>query len=342
MNSTLDDYGIESKELRKKGRITEDGAVLLGRNFACDGHADRPVRVLTHVHSDHLYGLNESLEKCEEVVMTPQTKSMLEILYDDRFEDLDKVKTLEYGKKFRYGDEELTLHKAHHILGASQTRVKTSTGEKLLFTGDFKKPGTPPRDCDLLLTEATYGKPYQMRPFRTEIKDIFTRFVQERLENGPVNILGYHGKLQESLQILREKGVENPAFMPDRIYETAQVYEENGRNVGEYHPLESLNDGHDSEDNPIRLFHANSNRDFGVESVQVKLSGWEFVEPVKSLGDNYSIALSDHSDFQQLIEHVKQCEPDYVITDNHRSNGAGILAEEITKRTQIPAKKMPR
>jgi len=341
LNSTLDEFGIKSKELRKKARITDDGAILMGQNFACDGHANRPIRVLTHVHSDHLNGMRESLKNCEEVIMTPQTKAMLEILYEDRFENLDKVKTLDYGEKFHHGDEELTLHKAHHILGASQAKVKTSTGEKLLFTGDFKKPGTPPQECDLLLTEATYGKPYQMRPFRTEIKDIFTRFVEERLENGPVNILGYHGKLQESLQILREKGVENPAFMPERIFETAKVYEENGRNVGEYHSLERLNDGYEPDETPIKLFHARSKRDFDVGSVKIKLSGWEFVEPIKSLGDNYSVALSDHSDFQQLIEHVKECEPDFVITDNHRSSGAGPLAREIMERTQIPAKKMP-
>ncbi len=342
MNSTLDDFGIRSENIRKKARINEDGAVLLGKNFVCDEHADRPVRVLTHVHSDHIGGLRKSLKDCEKVVMTSRSRDLLDLLYEDRFEDLDEVITLDYGESFQYDGEKLTLHKAHHILGAAQVQVETEKGEKILFTGDFKQPQTPTPNIDLLVLEATYGEPYQVRPFKNEIDEIFARFIEQRLENGTVNILGYHGKLQEALHILREKGINNPAFMPSRIFEVAKLYEKEGKNLGKYHPLEKSKDKNiEYEGNPIRLFHMNTSKEFEVGSIVVKLSGWEFIEPVKRLGDTFAIALSDHSDFHQLINHVKQCDPKFVITDNYRSDGAKTLAKEITKRTQKPATKMP-
>jgi len=337
--ATLDDYGFSSKDVRKKGRVTESGAVLLGKNFVADAHDDRPVRIVTHVHSDHLKGLNKSLKNCEHVVMTPESLEMLKILYSDRYSDLENVEEVSYGENFEYDGEVLNLHEAKHILGASQALVETKDGVKVLFTGDFKRPGTSGCSCDLMITEATYGEPYQVRPFRSDIGDIFARFVEERLENGSVNILGYHGKLQESLEILREKGIDNPAFMPERIFETAQVYESAGRDLGDFYLLDRLGDGIDGV--PIKLFHANSGRDFDVDSIRVRLSGWEFIEPIKRAGDVYSVALSDHSDFHSLIDHVRDCDPDFVITDGSRSNGADRLASEITDRTSVPAKEMP-
>ncbi len=341
MNSTLDDFGKNSENIRRKAKITDDGAVLLGKNFACDGHADRPVRVVTHVHSDHIGGLRKSIDTCERVVMTSGTKELLKLLYGDKFGDLECVDTLDYGVTFRYGDEKLTLHKAQHILGSAQVQVETKQGEKILFTGDFKQPKTPTPESDLLVLEATYGEPYQVRPFKNEIEDIFARFVEQRLENGPVNILGYHGKLQEALKILRQKGIKEPAFMPPRIYEVAKLYEEEGINLGEFHTLEKIDKESEEQKNHVKLFHMNADKNFDIESVIVKLSGWEFIEPIKQLGETFTIALSDHSDFHQLIKHVKECDPKFIITDNYRSDGAKTLAEEITKRTQKPATEMP-
>lgn len=342
MNSTLDDYGIKPENLRKKARIEKNGAVLLGENFSCDGHADRPVRVLTHVHYDHIGGLKKSLKGCENLVMTSESKELLKILYEDKFENFNNVLTLDYGETFQYGEEELVLHEARHILGAAQVQVKTKSGKNILFTGDFKQPGTPTPETDLLVLEATYGKPYQVRPFKDEIEKVFASFIEQRLEDGPVNIKGYHGKLQESLQILREKGIQNPAFMPSKIFETAKLYEKQRGGLGEFYPLEeeSSSKGQDGG-YPLRFFHMNSGRDFEVGTDVVKLSGWEFVEPVKRFGESFTIAMSDHSDFQQLLNHVKKCDPEFVITDDSRSDGAQTLAQEITKRTQKPATKMP-
>lgn len=61
-----------------KAAVTARGAVLLGKYVACDAFDEcRPLRVVTHAHSDHMLGLRESLENCEAAVMTPATKDLI-------------------------------------------------------------------------------------------------------------------------------------------------------------------------------------------------------------------------------------------------------------------------
>jgi predicted metal-dependent RNase len=54
------------------------------------------------------------------------------------------------------------------------------------------------------------------------------------------------------------------------------------------------------------------------------------------------IALSDHSDFDGLIEYVRRSKPKRVVTDNYRVSHGVALAGEIRRRLGIPAVAMPR
>jgi len=56
----------------------------------------------------------------------------------------------------------------------------------------------------------------------------------------------------------------------------------------------------------------------------------------------YVIALSDHSDFDGLVEYVRRSKPKVVITDNYRVGHAEVLAKEIQKRFGISAVALPK
>ena len=57
--------------------MAKNGAVLLGDYVACDAFcASRPLRVVTHAHADHLYGLRKSVKCCEKVLMTEATRDL--------------------------------------------------------------------------------------------------------------------------------------------------------------------------------------------------------------------------------------------------------------------------
>ena len=86
--------------MAERAIITKSGAVLLGGSVACDAHdASRPLRVVTHAHADHLYGLRSSLRRCDKVLMTKATRDLTETLNGSlKLKDCAAVKTLEYGK----------------------------------------------------------------------------------------------------------------------------------------------------------------------------------------------------------------------------------------------------
>ncbi|HLC01035.1 MAG TPA: MBL fold metallo-hydrolase, partial [Candidatus Bathyarchaeia archaeon] len=132
--------------------VTQRGAVLLGDSVACDAFDEsRPLRVVTHAHADHLGGLRTSLKTCEKVLMTKATRDLIKVIEGPDALSGGAVKTLEYGKPFKYGDERVTLVYADHIMGAAQVLAEDSSGARVAYTGDFRLDGTPVLECDTLV-----------------------------------------------------------------------------------------------------------------------------------------------------------------------------------------------
>ena len=216
-----------------KAEVTENGAVLLGDSVACDAFdRNRPLRVVTHAHADHLMGLRSSLKNSKKVLMTKATKDLIGVLQGPQLLKSGPVKTLEYGKPFRYGKERITLMKAEHILGSAQVLVENGDGERVVYTGDFRLDGTPVVECDTLVVEATYGTPSCNRSFKVDVRQLLVSMVEKRLRDGTVYIFGFHGKLQEVMEILHNADVSVPFVMPERVYHVSKVCERHGMRLG--------------------------------------------------------------------------------------------------------------
>ena len=331
--------------MAERALVTKSGAVLLGDNVACDAFDDsRPLRVVTHAHADHLGGLRSSLRYCEKVLMTKATRDLAETLNGSLQLRDAPVQTLEYGKVLKYGNEKITLIKADHILGACQVLVEDAGGIRIAWTGDFKLDGTPVVECDVLVVEATYGSPSCRRNFGVDVRELLVSMIEQRLRGGAVYVFGYHGKLQEVMQILRDADVEVPFVMPDRVYEVAKVCEHHGMRLGCL-SLSTDAEGHELLDGNlpcVAFYHMNSRQHVGLQNARICVSGWEFHKPCRQIGEReHLVALSDHSDFDGLIEYVRRSGAKQVITDNYRSNGDA-LAREINKRLGVSAVAMPR
>lgn len=325
--------------------VTQRGAVLLGNSVACDAFDEnRPLRVVTHAHADHLVGLKRSLRNCELVLMTAATRDLIEVMKGSRGLAEGPVKTLDYGETIHYCDERVTLVKAEHILGATQVLVEDASGGKVGYTGDFRLDGTPVLDCDTLVMEATYGTPSCRRPFKRDVKELFVSMVEKRLRSGTVYVFGYHGKLQEVMQILHDADVSVPFVMPESVYHVSQVGERHGMRLGCL-TLSTAKEGKAllDEDLPcVAFYHMNSRGNTGLNNSRICVSGWEFHSPCRQIGaKEYLLALSDHSDFDDLIEYVRRSKPKRVITDNYRVSHGETLAKEIKKRLGIHAVAMP-
>jgi putative mRNA 3-end processing factor len=270
---------------------------------------------------------------------------MIDALKGPRCLSRGTVKTLDYGEEFTYEDETLTLHYADHILGTAQVLVEDKEQTRMLYTSDFRYSRTPLVETDMLVMEATYGDPVRVRPFGMMAEGILISLVEQGLKRGPVYVFGYHGKLQKMMRILYEAKVKTPFVVPEKIFRVSKVCEQHGMKLGrQLLPF----DGEQSQsmlskNEPCVVFHhLYSKKKVEGEALRIYASGWEFRKPCRRVGkDEYTVALSDHSDFNELLQYVERCKPELVITDNHRSEAARIFAKEIEKRLKIPAKAAP-
>jgi putative mRNA 3-end processing factor len=329
-----------------KAGVTKKGAVLLGKHVACDGFdEDKPLRVVTHAHSDHMLGLRQSLKLCEAVVMTPATKDLIDVMKGPPLLMKGKVKTLDYGETFTYENERLTLHYADHILGTAQVLVEDAEGTRVLYTSDFKLPKTPVVQADVLVLEATYGNPYRVRPFGMMAEGMLVSLVEQGLKRGPVHVFGYHGKLQQVMQILHEAKVKVPFIVPEGVFQVSKVCAMYGMKLGDCLLLSSEEKAQSilNQHEPcVSFYHMCSQGNVRNEALRIYATGWQFIRPCQKIGkDEYRVALSGHSDFNGLLRYVEECRPKMVMTDNHRCGDAFSLAKEIERRLNIPAMPVP-
>ncbi|MGB9777883.1 MAG: hypothetical protein ACPLW8_00620 [Candidatus Bathyarchaeales archaeon] len=329
-----------------KATITPRGAILLGNYLACDAFDEtKPLRVVTHAHADHMMGLQQSIKTCEKVLMTKATKDLIDVMRGPLFLMGGFVEALDYGKTVRYEDECITLFRADHILGAAQVLVEDAEGTRIVYTGDFRVDKTPVLEADVLVMEATYGNPSCKRSFNKRVEDLLVSLVEDGLKRGAVYVFGYHGKLQEVMEILHEAGVKAPFIAPERVLHVSRICQQHGMHIGRLMLSEEREARELLEKNQpcVAFYHMGSRKRFGENVFRVCVSGWEFDSPCREISDReYIVALSDHSDFDGLMEYVRRSKPKFVITDNFRVGYAETLAREIRKRFGIGAVALPR
>ncbi len=332
-------------ELPEKVGVTTKGAILLGQHVACDAfEKTRPLRVVTHAHADHMNGLGQSLKNCDKVVMTSATRDLIAALKGSNFLKKGTVQTVEYDEPLIYNGERLTLHRVDHILGAAQVLVEDADGVRILYTGDFRIKNTPVIPSDILVIEATYGNPWRTRDFEEEAGNLLVSIVEKGLKQGPVYVFGYHGKLQEVMQILHKARIQAPFVMPERILQLSKIHQKHGTRIvrplfSSKHKMQSTLLGHGQF---VAFYHMSWRKKIAQEKFRVFVSGWEFNQPCRRTGENeFVVALSDHSDFKGLIEYVRQSKPKLVITDNFRAGDAETLANQIEKQLGIEARPLP-
>jgi putative mRNA 3-end processing factor len=329
-----------------RATVTDRGAVLLGKSVACDAFEEaKPLRVVTHAHADHMAGLRRSLKTCKKVLMTPATRDIIDVMKTPLFLMGGPVQTLEYGKTIRYDEEGVTFFRADHILGAAQVLVEDFEGKRIVFTGDFRIDGTPVLESDVLVIEATYGSPACKRSFDADVKTLLVSLVQKGLKEGTVFVFGYHGKLQEVMEILHRADFHVPFIAPEKVFQVSKVCEKHGMRLGQL-TLSTESEAEkllDRNSPSIAFYHMESTRIVGLDRFRVLVSGWEFSSAIRQTGmKEYVVALSDHSDFNGLLEYVRRSKPEFVITDNFRVCNGETLAKEIRKTLGISATALPK
>lgn len=326
--------------------VSELGAIVLTGDIVADGHYEGGrVRIVTHAHSDHLEGLSRSVRFYSYIAGTPLTLDFVEAL-GYRIPPSKRL-PVSYGVRVSFDGAIVRLVRARHIPGAASVVVETGEGV-VGYTGDFKLPGTEViRDADVLVMDATYGLPEHVRPWQEEIDYLLADLVLEQLRFGrPVTIYAYNGKIEEVMLLLREHGVDAPYLVTARHARVLRVLERHGLKVGDV-VVEGSAEGVDVERSGwyVRFRHFRSwwAGNGGRAEVHVLLTGWEFREPFRWVGDRrVVVSFSDHADFRQLVEYVREARPRRVIVDAYRGGQAAyVFAAYLRRKLDIPAEAQP-
>jgi putative mRNA 3-end processing factor len=157
-------------------------------------------------------------------------------------------------------------------------------------------------------------------------------------------VFGYHGKLQETMQILNDAHVKVPFIVPEKVFHVSKICERYGMHLGRFLLSTSeLGEAVLRGGGPcVAFYHMSSRKGVGGGAFRISVSGWEFASVCRQVGENeFVLALSDHSDFNGLLQYVRESKPKFVVADNFRVGDAEVLAREIENRLGIKAVALP-
>ena len=269
--------------------------------------APKPKRlsVVTHAHGDHV-------AKHETILCTPPTAALVRL----RTGTNSKFIEVPYGQKTAVGDSTVTLLQAGHILGSAMALVEGPRGS-LLVTGDVHLSGNrtcppaTPRHADILVTESTFGRPDHRLPPAEAVRRDLAGFAHECLDLDitPVFLAYALGKAQEVMTILVEAGVpiaaHGTAWNLCRVYRSfghafprsRKLGRGGGRRAAIVVPPRFRKTPEVTEQEPLRI---------------AAVTGWgdRALQP----GVERAFLLSDHSDFDGLLDLVTRVAPGKVYT----------------------------
>ena len=193
--------------------------------------------IITHGHADHARSGHGA------VLATPDTVEIMKVRYGEdcagRFEALD------FREPLKMDGATVTFFPAGHILGSAQVLIEAE-GQRALVTGDYKRlrdrTAQPYEsvECDLLVTEATFGLPVFQHPDpRDEIARLL-KSVAAQPERS--HLIGCYalGKAQRVIALLRDAGWDRPIYLHGAMIRLCELYQSLGVELGELLPATGM------------------------------------------------------------------------------------------------------
>jgi Cft2 family RNA processing exonuclease len=279
------------------------GLFLTRAQLAVDVRRRQPRCFVSHAHADHI-------GRHELALATPTTGR----LYRHRLGPRYRVTEMEFHEPLDFGGLRLTAYPAGHCLGSAM--LWADDGEQsLLYTGDFKldasltsEPAELPH-ADILVMESTFGRPRYRLPPRAVVIEQLLEIVHRALAEGQTPVVHAYplGKSQEVTKLLTSNGV--PVLQHAAIYEISRIYHECGCDLGNValyrgeplagHAVITLPRGM----NGFRLAKLG-------RTVSIATTGWAVDASTKyRWGVDHALPLSDHADYDQLLEAVRIVAP---------------------------------
>jgi putative mRNA 3-end processing factor len=330
----MDKYPIE---------VSRRGGAVLNGSVVCDGFVyGVPNRVQTHVHDDHMSGFDES-KGFQDIYMTPATRELLDVERNAEIGVRKNIKTLEFRQRKELEDGNfLSLWPSGHMLGGAQVLLETSAGLRLGYSSDFSWPLDPVFEVDALCLDSTNGSPRSVRSYtQIDAEARLAERVTERIRLGSIRLKAHRGVLHRCLGIIDTLRPIPVLASPHRCREIA-VYRAYGYSVPDvldWSLAESRKIA--SEERCIYLYSkgdrdpVDCGRDTTIIASAYMCQG---DEPELQYSErSCRIALSDHADFNGVLDYVKASCAKYVLVDNTRGSHALELAMALSEHLGIVA-----
>lgn len=257
---------------------------------------------VSHAHSDHC-------SSAPRIVCTRETAAF-HTLRHRRSEPT----IVDFRQQIPMGNGSLELFPASHTLGSAMALIRTDAGS-VLYTGDFKlrdNPFSPPTiipQCDVLVTECTFGSPrYRFPPDAELLASLFAFIDDARASGATPLVLAYaFGKAQEALFHLTRQGydvmVHEPvALMCDLHVELGYTFPGPGTWC-RYDPAKLASHVVLTTPGTRKIFAAK------IPSIRtVQLTGWSCDPRARFMygGCDLVLPFSDHADFDDLVRTVRE------------------------------------
>lgn len=199
-------------------RFEPFGIEVEGGLLWLDSRRPKAFGVVTHAHGDHV-------ARHTTVLCTPETAALMRRRRHTSPCYLER----RYGETTTVGDLKVTLLPAGHILGSAMVLLE-GPGGRLLYTGDVRPEGgltcppAAPEQADVLITEATFGRPDHRFPPAEAMRAELVRFAREALAAGvtPVFLAYALGKAQEVMTALGRAAI--PVAAHGAVWALCDVY----------------------------------------------------------------------------------------------------------------------
>lgn len=272
--------------------------------------------VITHGHADHARAGHGA------VLATRQTLDIMASRYGEAF--TASRQSLEFGETVEINGVTVWLAPAGHILGSAQVVVEWR-GLRMVSTGDYKRRHDPTcrqfevvPNTHVFITEATFGLPVFRHPDdRAEIRKLLSSVALFPERSHLVGVYSL-GKAQRVIALLREAGYDRPLYIHGALKELCDLYERSGVALGELRPA-TLEKGQRGESElfrgeivlgPPSSFNDKWGRRF-PDPVLSFASGWMGVrQRAKQRGVELPLVLSDHADWDELTQTVRDVDPE--------------------------------
>lgn len=283
----------------------------------------RPVEnaVISHAHADHARAGHQV------IAGTPETLAIMKCRYGP--ECAKKFVSLQYNQVTYYRDVQVSLKPAGHILGSAQV-VMEYNDQRIIFSGDYKRAYDPtcvgfePTPCDVFITEATFALPiFSHPPIQEELKKLLFSLSYYPYR---CHLVGAYalGKCQRLILELRKLGYNKPIYLHGAHVKLCHLYQSIGINLGELIPVSQV-DNKEKLAGEIVLAPPSALADRWARRLpEVKIclaSGWMKIRArAKQKLIELPLVVSDHCDWEELIQTIKEVKPHEVWVTHGRED----------------------